>query len=300
MSSPYARPGSILWLPNDPNSSISPGKLDHPVLVLASSPAGCYVCLITSFRSTPILEKFPASKHMRARYLPLHPAPPHPDNKLLLRAIVKGRPIVPSNEKDSYVSITDSFFIKSAVRLLPLYNGSSCLDRQSLEVVKARAPEFINWQRQQGQQSTKEGAFDSGDFLRQRRPESAFNYEDFLRSGESDLEDVLLRRAVYSRAVAANAVFSRKESDWQDVLRMRAMENAQYKRDYSPLDSMSSGIYTVVLMPFRLLWWCIRALLRIPIWIFQLLLSLIFIVVFFAIEIVKVLFSLIWLWSSLR
>ncbi|KAJ1327381.1 hypothetical protein MN608_06708 [Microdochium nivale] len=82
--------GLIMWLPlpKKNNVSLAKGVYNHPVVILSPSPrSGGQVdfLVLTSLRETDLLHRYPHDKHKRLRYLPIHPAPRHPDNDALLR-----------------------------------------------------------------------------------------------------------------------------------------------------------------------------------------------------------------------
>jgi len=100
---------------------------------------------ITTFRSTPLLEKFssnaPWSEKQRLKYLPLAPADPHPDTGERLQTLTTGRPL--SDEKQSYVRLEDRFIVPLGV-LEPLHGGTARLTAQSLALVRQKILGYPN------------------------------------------------------------------------------------------------------------------------------------------------------------
>lgn len=100
---------------------------------------------ITTFRSTPLLEKFSSnaswSEKQLLKYLPLAPADPHPDTGQRLQTLPTGRPL--SDEKQSYVRLEDRFIVPLGV-LEPLHGGTAQLTAQSLALVTQKILGYPN------------------------------------------------------------------------------------------------------------------------------------------------------------
>ncbi|KAF2400947.1 hypothetical protein EJ06DRAFT_556420 [Trichodelitschia bisporula] len=102
---------AVLWMPSRNEISdhdllvvehLEDGFFNHPVLVLWASMRNnkAIVMGMTSFKEQDLLEKH-SKEHIRRKYLPIHPSPPHPDNGmvLLLENMTKLR-------KKSYINIS--------------------------------------------------------------------------------------------------------------------------------------------------------------------------------------------------
>lgn len=128
--------GCILWLPPkedigeiaDPKlSSCDPGFFDHPILVLNIKTTGPRDATIdfaklTSLRNRP-LEHLSLSR--RGEYLPIHPASPHPNSRLLLR--LENENANRGMVENSYVSIQEGVFSLD-YRLLRCYSAGQKAD----------------------------------------------------------------------------------------------------------------------------------------------------------------------------
>ncbi|KAI2610314.1 uncharacterized protein GGS25DRAFT_256295 [Hypoxylon fragiforme] len=127
--------GRILWLPpkseitassaaaddsdsdSDSDSKLDEGMCNHPVVVLSPHADGGKVVylIMTSFNSQTLESRFPghdrASTKNRQPYLPIEPAPAHPDNGKRLR-LARGAPAM---RKESYVRTRPQHRIRHAV-----------------------------------------------------------------------------------------------------------------------------------------------------------------------------------------
>ncbi|KAF8244269.1 hypothetical protein K440DRAFT_610157 [Wilcoxina mikolae CBS 423.85] len=151
-------PASILWLPDNGETSVirhmPNGRLNHPVLVLSnpdiklqsSTTANIQILIITSFKETPLVDKFPGqnpwAKSKRSEYLPLKRSPPepHPDSGLMLEVHVKGTPQVPRN-RQSYVHIIAPNSVANH-HLKPLSNGTARLSPEAFKLVLTKMKEL--------------------------------------------------------------------------------------------------------------------------------------------------------------
>ncbi|KAK4131297.1 hypothetical protein BT67DRAFT_427855 [Trichocladium antarcticum] len=100
--------GAIVWLPNARFIKTAlPGLpadvFDHPVLIYSiPEPGEVDVLLVTSFKAgESLIGRFQTDADFRSRQLPIHPAPRHPDNGILL-TLQDGR-VWP---RQSYVSVS--------------------------------------------------------------------------------------------------------------------------------------------------------------------------------------------------
>ncbi|KAF8539143.1 hypothetical protein BDD12DRAFT_113508 [Trichophaea hybrida] len=94
------------------------------------------VCLITTFKSLPLREKFPShhQRSIRLQHLPLAPADPHPDTNEILSTEWTGTPSVTS--RPSYVKLNSILVVPSRL-LTPLNGGTAKLSIEALaEVTK--------------------------------------------------------------------------------------------------------------------------------------------------------------------
>ncbi|KAK3989049.1 hypothetical protein QBC44DRAFT_396965 [Cladorrhinum sp. PSN332] len=84
--------GQIMWLPSPADMDLTchatplgldEGCYNHPVLVLSSCPSKkeVEILIVTSFHSTSLSKKHRRNAALRKLYLPIHPAPTHPDLK---------------------------------------------------------------------------------------------------------------------------------------------------------------------------------------------------------------------------
>ncbi|KAF8242340.1 hypothetical protein K440DRAFT_639288 [Wilcoxina mikolae CBS 423.85] len=109
------------------------------VLILSPQPTGIIICLVITFRSNPILEKFPHvyQRSHRLRYIPLAPADKHPDTHVIFYPETTGKPSVTKAGKQSHVRLHEPFFVPSGI-LQPLIGGTARLSMWDMAVVAGR------------------------------------------------------------------------------------------------------------------------------------------------------------------
>ncbi|KAK4164623.1 hypothetical protein QBC43DRAFT_317259 [Cladorrhinum sp. PSN259] len=104
--------GTILWLPPQTDLSshaslllaIDEGCYNHPVVVLSSCPdqkKEVKILIVTSFHATSLSKKYPHNPALRKLYLPIHPAPLHPDLNGIVLHLESSRELL----RKSYVNL---------------------------------------------------------------------------------------------------------------------------------------------------------------------------------------------------
>ncbi|KAK4222315.1 hypothetical protein QBC38DRAFT_87508 [Podospora fimiseda] len=142
--------GEIMWLPSTGELSclikdIDEGCYDHPVLVISACPdvkKEVEVLIVTSFHSTSLFQKHRRNPALRKLYLPIHPAPTHPDIKGLLLHLEGNKEMA----RKSYVNVGQRWRVPfDVLKSYPRRRqaGKYRLTKDSLTIVIGMATESI-------------------------------------------------------------------------------------------------------------------------------------------------------------